>query len=273
MASSSLPAPLTSQTKQGVDSDPGREPGDPSAEKTVSFFTLPVEVRLEIYNLLLVSRFRPDDYNRWSQEAGVQKPISPFMLKNLGPHILRTCKRINGEANPILYSHNEFRITGPGETLRFLAQIAPRNVKLLRMLQISVPCYVYGDSGTWVALLDALATDATGLRAVHVEWTAECEFSWEYARGSEERGLGDNLDFVRALAQIRGLEKMAIRGCYAKRWPAYLEDKMGVPVRARSDNVGMLRCVNVDDEALTEEDGTGLQRLRNYQQGTEDLIP
>ncbi|KAK7424171.1 hypothetical protein QQZ08_008777 [Neonectria magnoliae] len=273
MASSSLPAPLTRKAEQGVDSDTGREPGEFSAEKTVSFFTLPIEVRLEIYNLLLVSRFCANDSAPWSQEVGVQKPISPFMLKNLGPHILQTCRRINDEANPILYSHNEFRITGPGETLRFMAQIGPRNVKLLRMLQISVPCYVYGESGTWVALLDALAKDATGLRAVHVEWAAECDFSWEYARGSEERGLGDNLDFVRALAQIRGLEKMAIRGCYAKTWPAYLEEKMGVPVRARCGNVGMLRCVNVDNEESKEEDGPELQRLRNYQQGTEDLIP
>jgi hypothetical protein len=47
-----------------------------------------------------------------------------------------------------------------------------------------------------------------------------------------ERGLSGNLDFVRALGMIQGLDKLAIEGYYAKNWPAYLEETMGVQVRA-----------------------------------------
>lgn len=39
-------------------------------------------------------------------------------------------------------------------------------------------------------------------------------------RGAKERGLGDNLDFVRLLGNIQGLEKLVIEGYYAKNWPA-----------------------------------------------------
>jgi hypothetical protein len=44
--------------------------------------------------------------------------------------------------------------------------------------------------------------------------------------------LGDNLDFVRGLGKIRELEKLVISGYYAKQWPAYLEERMGVRVQA-----------------------------------------
>jgi hypothetical protein len=60
----------------------------------------------------------------------------------------------------------------------------------------------------------------------------DCEFSWQLRRGARERGLGDNLDFVHALGKIRGLEKLVISGYYAKNWAAYLEERMGVQVRA-----------------------------------------
>ena len=35
-------------------------------------------------------------------------------------------------------------------------------------------------------------------------------------RGAKERGLGDDLDFVRLLGNIQGLEKLVIEGYYAK---------------------------------------------------------
>jgi hypothetical protein len=38
-------------------------------------------------------------------------------------------------------------------------------------------------------------------------------------REGPKRVLGDNLLFVRALARIQGLEKLNIKGYYAKHWP------------------------------------------------------
>ncbi len=80
-------------------------------------------------------------------------------------------------------------------------------------------------------------------------------------RGEEERGLGDNLHVVRALSNIQGLGMLEISGYYAKHWPAYLEEKMGVPVRAKDGHNEEL-----NDEML-------LRKFREYQQGTEDLVP
>lgn len=44
----------------------------------------------------------------------------------------------------------------------------------------------------------------------------DCEFPWQLRRGARERGLGDNLDVVRVLGKIQGLEKLVIKGYYAK---------------------------------------------------------
>lgn len=43
--------------------------------------------------------------------------------------------------------------------------------------------------------------------------------------------MGDDLDFVRALGKIQGLEKLMISGYYAKHWLLYLE-RIGIHIRA-----------------------------------------
>jgi hypothetical protein len=80
----------------------------------------------------------------------------------------------------------------------------------------------------WLQLLYILAEKVSGLRYYRIGWGAECEFHWGLERGARERGLGDNLNFVCALGKIQGLEKLVIEWYYAKNWPAYLEERMGV---------------------------------------------
>lgn len=69
---------------------------------------------------------------------------------------------------------------------------------------------------------------------------------------SEGRGLGENLDFVRALGRIQSLEQLSIDGYYAKPWPSYLGGEMGVPVKAGKAFAGeympYVRKENEDEE-------------------------
>lgn len=129
----------------------------------------------------------------------------------------------------------------------------------------------------WLQLLNILAAEASGLRCIELGWGASFDIVWS-------RGLGDNLDFVRALGKIQKLEKLVIEGYYAKNWPAYLEEKMdvrlqaicGLPLREGREESER----DTDDEKQLKWEKTrremnekNLQRFREYQQGTEDLVP
>jgi hypothetical protein len=94
--------------------------------------------------------------------------------------------------------------------------------------------------------------------------------------------LGDNLDFVCALGKIQRLEKLVIEGHYAKNWLAYLEERIGVQVRAICDHCREereLKKRDLNDKELSvkkqlrrETNEKELQTFREYQQGTDDLI-
>ena len=70
-------------------------------ERPTTFLDLPAEIRIEIYNLLLVER---------------QTVRIPERLRNNGvdfnvyPHVLRVCKQIHAEAAPAFYGRNEMRL-------------------------------------------------------------------------------------------------------------------------------------------------------------------
>jgi hypothetical protein len=61
----------------------------------------------------------------------------------------------------------------------------------------------------WLQVLHILAEEASGLRCIELGWGAKCELPWDPGRGVKEKGLGDNLDFVRALGKIKGLNSSA----------------------------------------------------------------
>jgi hypothetical protein len=250
----------------------------------VTLLTLPVEIRLQIYNRLLVSRFDRTQNPSWAVENTDQKPVLLHMIRapqyrTMEPGILQTCKQICHEANSILYSQNIFQISKPEEMFRLIVQIGLVNFKLVKTLHIWVPWMA--ELSPWLQLLYVLAEEASGLRCIELGWGAECEFPWHLERGAKERGLGDNLDFVRALGKIQGLEKLVIFRYYAKNWPAYLDERMGVRVRAICGHCleERERKGDFNDEELEEETfireitEKELQTFREYQQGTEDLIP
>ena len=84
-----------------------------------TFLTLPVEIRLQIYDLLLISR--SDERSR-SRSTSARNADQIMVLLSVDPDPiyrtmeLWTCKQIH-HANPIHYSQNVFAITWPKEDI------------------------------------------------------------------------------------------------------------------------------------------------------------
>ena len=111
--------------------------------------------------------------------------------------VQRTVRRMQFQHpsyNSILYSQNVFVISKPEEMFRLIVQIGFVNFKLVKILQIWV--LWMAELSPWLQLLYILAEEASGLRCIELGWGAECEFHWH------QRGLGDNLDFMRVLGKI-----------------------------------------------------------------------
>ena len=243
---------------------------------------MPIEIRRCIYDLLLVSRFDRERNPSWAVGDSYQKQVRLSMIQHsqyrtMEPGILRVCRKIYSESKTILYTDNMFNVTEPEQMFRFLAQIGHSNIKSVRSLDIWVPWLA--DIGPWLKLLTNLAGKGKGLRFIKLGWDIKHDFPWELVQGAKERGLGDNLQFVRALGQIQGLETLVIEGYYAKRWPAYLEKKMEVKVQARCGHYLELRNGDLNEEQLEDEqfkrqlNEEELKSFTEYQQGTENLIP
>ncbi|CZR52175.1 uncharacterized protein PAC_02052 [Phialocephala subalpina] len=257
-------------------------PDEVKRNKEITLLTLPVEIRLRIYDQILVSRFDRTQNPSWAVGSTDQKKISLGMIqapqyRTMEPGILQTCKQINHEANQILYSQNVFKVTEPKQMSRLIAQIGLLNFRLIKNLHIWVP--YSAELSSWLQLLHILAEEAIKLRYIELGWG---EFPWQFHRGAMERGLGDNLDFVRALAKIQGLEKLVITGHYAKNWHSYLSERMGGKVQAICGDCR--EEPKAREEELNEEELDDLKWMRKYnenqmktfgeyQQGTEYLIP
>lgn len=204
----------------------------------VTFFNLPLELRLQVYG----HAFIPNDHEySWKRDSGDRATVS----------LLRTCKQIHNEAASVLYSSITFHLYVCPKALYFLRAIGPINKTYIKSLHIfftNAP-----KIAIWKELVHALRYEMKGLRQLRVVWEDTI-----YGAGKDPR-------YVRGLATIRGLEALSIEGFYAKRWPEYLETKMGLPV-------------SVDDG---RKDGSRKQRsslltleLRNeFQKGTEDFYP
>lgn len=216
---------------------------------------LPIEIRLEIYEVLLVSRFDRRDNPSWSVGNTNQKLIlldfiQARQYRTMEPAVLQTCKQIYREAVPILYSRNVFRFNSTNLILRLMAQIGPTNTKLIRSLDIYVP--PNADKDSWLNLLHILPEATTGLKSVVVSWWGEgIARPWE-------QSLGKDIAFAQALARLSkvGVEKLKIKGYYAKPWPAYFRDKFGASVveeedgrlcSSRDDDDDWIRKVNEDN--------------------------
>ncbi|KAI8630237.1 hypothetical protein F5Y19DRAFT_429435 [Xylariaceae sp. FL1651] len=152
------------------------EPFSRHAIARAFFGDFPVEIRLEIYDLLLVSRFNRWEHPSWSVGNTDQKLIlldhvQAQQYRTMEPAILQTCKKIYREAVPVLYSRNVFRFNDPDLMLRLMVQIGHTNTGLIQSLDIYVP--PQADKGSWLSLLHTLPKTTTGLKSVVVRWWGE----------------------------------------------------------------------------------------------------
>jgi hypothetical protein len=97
----------------------------------------------------------------------------------------------------------------------------------------------------WYLLLSKLQEEATNIQSLAVYWDAE----------GMHTGLGTSVAFVRRLAQLKVMRSVNIGGFYAKCWPEYLEENLG------------LKPVNTQSSPIWD------QLRRNYQRGAERLNP
>lgn len=210
----------------------------------VTFFNLPLELRLQVYGHAFIPTGH--EYYSWKKNSsGDRATVS----------LLRTCKQIHNEAAPVLYSTITFHLYVCPKAVDFLRSIGPINITYIKSLHI-----FFTNSpkiAIWKELVHALRYDVKGLRQLRVVWE-----DTTYGAGKDPR-------YVRGLATIRGLEALSIEGFYAKRWPEYLEMKMGLPVSV------------VDDDGRRKDGSRKQQRsslltlnLRDeFQKGTEDFYP
>lgn len=246
----------------------------PEANKNYTFMTLPVEMRLEIYDLLLVSRiksnllfFRLPVGRRSKKIIFIDYHQDPNQ-RTMEPAILQTCKQVYHEAVPILYTRNVFGISRPENAMHYMTQIGPDNTKLIRTLHAYVSWWA--DALPWVALLNTQAKDAAGLRFVELSWGSESELPFRGNMLHNIRGLGDNVLFARALASFKQLEKLRVRGFYAKNWPSYFEKELGIQVHAEC---GFPEPNNNNTARIHKQNEITLPWFKLYQEGTEDLFP
>ncbi|KAI0105692.1 hypothetical protein GGR51DRAFT_548941 [Nemania sp. FL0031] len=251
----------------------GSETEAPIRKKQRSLlFGLPVEIRLEIYDWLLVSRFNrlknlPEVVGNNHQKMILLSDPKDHRYRTIGLAILQTCKQIYREAVPILYSRNVFQFLDPDLMLRLMDQIGPTNTKLIRSLDIIVP--PNADKDSWLNLFYILPKATTGLKSVVVKWWGEGEYEPNW-----EKDPGMDVAFAQALARLStvGLEKLRIEGHYAKPWPAYFRDRFGARVVEAED--GCPRPPRDDDDDWMRELAAEiLEDFRKYQDGTDLLNP
>lgn len=128
----------------------------------------------------------------------------------------------------------------------------------------------------WISLLATLAENVTVLKSIELARDAECEFLWPL--GYMERGLGGDELFVRALARIKQLEELRIKGLHEKNWPLYLRGEMSAQLHAQCGRyVDRQDKYDEYDEEIAEWarglDGDNLKNFKAYQEGTENIVP
>ncbi|KAL5001113.1 hypothetical protein BDV10DRAFT_182675 [Aspergillus recurvatus] len=232
-------------------------------KSTFNFLPLPLKARLRIYDFLLLSRYTageiPKDraQNSYGKQIFVD-PIRPQDLygarraRTMHPAILHTCKQTHKEAASTLYAKNSFSTHSPNYMLRFFTQIGPFNTKHIEELNLILPWTASSHLQHWLLFLKL----------------AECWSPMQMRRGAKERGLGDNVALMPALATVTQVSDLFIGGFYAKNWLDFLKKEM------EGHDVNVM--AEAGDFAAMLQGGLGdsfSSRVEEFQRGTEKLWP
>ncbi|OJJ00246.1 hypothetical protein ASPVEDRAFT_81822 [Aspergillus versicolor CBS 583.65] len=266
----------TRESKRGrYDTSNSLEAGSPQNPAQNSLFlNLPLELRLQIYDLLLVSRITDGKAPFESMAKDYQRPVlltSSFAWiwdHSIFPAILQSCQKIYNEALPVLYGNNIFEF----DDSAYIHQISRLKVNLLRHLIIDLS--VFSEATSWVSLLDVLIEEAKDLRNLKVIFDAHYYDS--FLLDPQAHGLGADVPFVRTLTRVKQLgklETLIIAGFYAKHWPAYLRQEMRNDIKIVFE-AGVLNARAFSDENTRSQiHNFQVALLKNYQEGTERLMP
>lgn len=159
--------------------------------------------------------------------------------------------RLNSE--PSYYRDNTFMVRDwPAPGLKWLNKIGANIQNITKLRVIIHAVYNPGLLPTlfeepqqgphWRAMFEKLATEATGLKELHIYWDADTTgMHW---------GGGKDASVHQALGKLRGLNTFEIAGYFAKELPAYLKENTGLTVWEESG-----------------KDKSYLQQLRRFQRG------
>lgn len=240
----------------------------------LSFLGMPLETRSMIYDLLLVCRTTAAGALvgklPWASEYPTPQGVIIWGdAHGVALNILRTCKQIHQEAIDVLYSRNAFDLMFMRDITTCFASSGTTfslNIKYVKSLSV----LVYDEeTPSWVEFLNTLATEALKLRdlrvVMHGHRPSMTDQEWP------DLGMGDNLEFVRALGKIRGLKKFTIEGYYSNHWPAYLEKEIGIQIVAHRGRTHETQ--NVDGKTISSVTPRELQFFEGYQKQIEDMVP
>ncbi|KAL8783572.1 MAG: hypothetical protein Q9195_009344, partial [Heterodermia aff. obscurata] len=141
-----------------------------------------------------------------------------------------------------------------------LIWLSANNAALITHLFIFVDAVVCDSPSpqSWCLLFDKLQREATNLQGLTVYWDAVGPLGKPKPWRIEDTmhvGLGKSVVFILGLAQLKVTESLELHGFYAKSWPTYLEEKIGLkPV-----------------EHISSQNWE--RALRDYQDSTERLNP
>jgi hypothetical protein len=161
--------------------------GKDKGNSKVSFLILPIEIRLQIYEILLISHTD-------------EKPKRNYNHGLVHFKILQTCRPIYREGNSILYSQNKFRFHYVDCALEFIEQIGPVNFRSISSLCIRVAANT--TRSAFLGLFNILAEEENGV------WVMEYTYG-PYVNGNCGRvsGTGDKLDFTRTLEKTEEIRR------------------------------------------------------------------
>lgn len=149
----------------------------PSLNPSISFLSLPPELRIKVYEYALISPSSmyeiTDTLCTDQKKSSHRKPIVTALLK--------TCRTIAYEAAPILYGRNCFKATNSAPFSQWLEAIGPINIRFLKSIQI-VATRTFGPiligcipqiNRPWGGVFATLRLRATSLRDLSVYWCHE----------------------------------------------------------------------------------------------------
>lgn len=239
------------------------------------------EIRCEIWECLLVARTHyiatlQNNVNGTSQTYITFKLQSPNVLSHvpkLHLHILSTCKQIHAEAKEVFYSENVFEFDNAyGFDDVFRTSSGGLKLGLIKQMFVQLQDVPLQKN---MAMIRSLERHAPNLRTPYVEFVHEHLGGWDYLAG----GI---LEIVRAIGQIKQVERILLDGFCGMHWIEYLLRESGAEVRQWRERYAapiMAKGFHSEEEIARKQEEVALVRvyhekmLECWQAGTRHLVP